>query len=169
MSAQGATLRRGTTHLPIWPVTALVAAAVVAIGISTLGGVRQQGSVAPITKAVVGLENPGAYITEAPAYVGFENPGAYITEAPAYAGFENPGAYITEAPAYVGISHVSPSLHSVGFAGFENPGAYATTAGSNDGPNGALHRQVGLPKVGAPAETGLNPIMVNGEACMQCR
>lgn len=153
MSAQGATLRRGTVHLPIWPVTALVAAAVVAIGISMLGGVRPQGSVAPVTKTVVGLENPGAYVTEAPAYVGFENPSAYITEA----------------PAYVGISHVSPSLHSVGFAGFENPGAYATTAGSNDGPNGALHRQVGLPKVGAPAETGLNPIMVNGEACMQCR
>ena len=30
MSAQGATLRRGTAHMPIWPVAALVAVAAAA-------------------------------------------------------------------------------------------------------------------------------------------
>ena len=60
------------------------------------------------------------------------------------------GAVAPAIPAIrpaVGISHVAPSLHSQGFAGFENPGAYPA-------------------EVVAPAE---GSVIVNGEACMQCR
>jgi hypothetical protein len=53
-------------------------------------------------------------------------------------------------PSVWGISHVTPS-------------------DAGGGQNPALHRQVGLPKVGTTPVAGSNPIMVNGEPCMQCR
>jgi hypothetical protein len=63
----------------------------------------------------------------------------------------------------VGISHVAPSLHSVGYAGFENPGAYVTEAPAYAG----FENPGAYPaELGAPAE---GPIIVNGEPCMQCR
>ncbi|MGH2678980.1 MAG: hypothetical protein ACRDG8_00620 [Actinomycetota bacterium] len=110
MSAQGAILRRGTVHLPIWPVAVLVvAAAATLIGLSSLDGaaptrvttvtdserlasssaaVREQGAVVPVTWGV-------SHVTpSATGFAGFENPGAYVTQAATYApGLENPGAY----------------------------------------------------------------------------
>ena len=113
MSAQGATLRRGTAHLPIWPVAALVTAAVATlIGMSLIDGARPQGIVTSVTQSER-LANSSAAIREQGAvlpvvwgtshvtpsqttFVGLENPGAYV-EAPAYApGLENPGAYPAE-------------------------------------------------------------------------
>jgi hypothetical protein len=69
-------------------------------------------------------------------------------------GFENPGTYIREARAYVV---------------FDNPAAYGTAWDSIGGPNEALHRQYSPPLEDAALKTGSDPIMVNGEACMQCR
>jgi hypothetical protein len=150
MSAQGATLRRGTVHLPIWPVTALVAATVVAIGISLLGGVRPEGSVTTVTQTER-LANSSAAIREQGAVaptVDLTNSGVAIY----HRGFAirpsfEPTTAIREQgatlPVVVGISHVAP--------------------------NEALHRQAGLPKVGITPKSGTDPIMVNGEACMQCR
>jgi hypothetical protein len=112
MSAQGATLRRGIARMPIWPVAALVTAAVATlIGLSLLDQVRPQGSVTSVTQTErVGISHVSPSLHSG-GYAGFENPGAYIQEAPAYApGLENPGAYIQEAPAYA--------------PGLENPGAY---------------------------------------------
>jgi hypothetical protein len=201
MSAQGGTLqRRGTIELPIWPVVAVMVAAIVAaVGMSLLGdaartrfvtsvtdserlansssAIREQGAVAPaipsirpidasvLERSTAAVREQGAslpvavgisHVTPRPAtvgYVGLENPGAYVTEAPAYAGFENPGAYITGAPA---------------FAGFENPAAYATaTWNSVGGLNEALHRRFSPPQEDAAPRT--EPIIVNGHACMQCR
>ena len=59
-------------------------------------------------------------------------------------------------PVIVGISHVAPSV------------AYGMGWDSIGGQNEALHRQYSSPQEGA-APAGLNPIMVNGEPCMQCR
>jgi hypothetical protein len=150
MSAQGATLRRGTVRLPVWPVTALVAAAAVAIGISLLGGVRPESSVATVTQTER-LANSSAAIREQGAVaptVDLTNSGVAIK----HRGFAirpnfEPTTAIREQgatlPVVVGISHVAPSA--------------------------ALHRLAGLPKVGIAPKSGTDPIMVNGEACMQCR
>ncbi len=152
MSAQGATLRRGTVHLPIWPVTALVAAAAVAIGISLLGGVRPEISVATVTQTER-LANSSAAIREQGAVaptVDLTNSGVAIKHRgfairPKFSidtttAIREQGARL---PVVVGISHVAPSA--------------------------ALHRLAGLPKVGIAPKSGTDPIMVNGEACMQCR
>jgi hypothetical protein len=94
MSAQGATLRRGTVHIPIWPVAVVVLAATAAvIGLSTIDGLAPARTVTTVTDAER-LANSTAAIREQGAV----------------------------APVVVGISHVTPS--AVGFAGFENPGAY---------------------------------------------
>ena len=150
MSAQGATLRRGTAHLPIWPVAALVtAAAATLIGMTLIDGVRPQGIVTSVSQ-IERLANSSAAIREQGAalpvvwgtshvtpsqttFVGLENPGAYVVEAPTFAGFENPGAYATETPAFQ--------------PGLENPGAYPA-------------------EIAPPAE---GPVIVNGQPCMQCR
>ena len=157
MSTQGGTLqRRGTIELPIWPVVALVAAAIAAaVGITLLGNAGQTRFVTSVTDSER-LANSTAAVREQgaslPVLVGI----SHVTPLPAtvgYVGFENPGAYITEAPAY---------------AGFENPAAYATPSwDSVGGPNEALHRRFSPPQEGAAPRTG--PIIVNGHACMQCR
>jgi hypothetical protein len=165
MSAQGGTLqRRGTIELPIWPVAVLVVAALAAaIGMTALrdagqtrfvtsvtdserfanstAAVREQGAVAP----TIDLTNSGVAIQ----HRGFAvRPNLEPTTA-----IREQGAAL---PVIVGISHVAPSV------------AYGTGWDSIGGQNEALHRQYSPPQEGA-APTGFNPIMVNGEPCMQCR
>jgi hypothetical protein len=175
MSAQGATLGRGTVHIPIWPVAVVVlAAATVAAGIgltstdtiaparplvvtdiqrlaNSTAAVREQGAVIPVA---VGI----SHVTpSAVGFAGFENPGAYATQLPAFAGFENPGAYATQLPAYAGfenpgaygISQVTEATQPVGL---ENPGAYAEASDSDFTPT-----------------MGPRPGMTGAKICGQCR
>ncbi len=161
MSAQGGTLQhRGTIELPVWPVAVLVVAAVAAaIGMTMLRGAGETTFVTSVTDSER-LANSSAAIREQ---------GAVAPAIPA------------TRPVVVGISHVAPSLHSEGFAGFENPGAYITEAPAY-APGleypGAYIREApafapGLENPGAyPAEVTApaeGPVIVNGEACMQCR
>ena len=159
MSAQGATLRRGTVHIPIWPVAVVVTAAAAAvIGLSAIDGpapartittvtdaerlanstaaIREQGAVAPVA---VGISHVAP---SAVGFAGLENPGAYVTQVPTFAGFENPGAY--------GISQITEATHPVGL---ENPGAYPQAGSESDF---------------APT-TGARPGMTGNEICGQCR
>jgi hypothetical protein len=86
MSTQGATLRRGTIELPIWPVAVLVVAALAAvIALSTIDTV---GTTAPARTLVT--------VTDAQRLA---NSTAAVREQ---------GATL---PVIVGISHVAPSLH----------------------------------------------------------
>jgi hypothetical protein len=134
MSAQGATLRRGTIELPIWPVAVLVVAALAAaIGMTALGDAGQT-----------------RFVTSVSDSERFANSTAAVREQ---------GATL---PVIVGISHVAPSLHSVS-------ATYGTGWDSMGGQNEALHRQYSPPQEGAAPKAGSNPIMVNGEPCMQCR
>jgi hypothetical protein len=88
MSAQGATLRRGTVHIPIWPVAVVVVAATAAvIGLSSIDSI---GTIAPARTLVT--------VTDAQRLA---NSTAAVREQ---------GAAL---PVIVGISHVAPSLHSV--------------------------------------------------------
>jgi hypothetical protein len=171
MSAQGATLRRGTIELPIWPVAVLVVAALAAaIGMTALGdagqtrfvtsvsdserfanstaAVREQGAVAP----TVDLTNSGVAIKSRGFAV---RPNIEPTTA-----IREQGATL---PVIVGISHVAPSLH----------GSVRATIGtgwdSMGGQNEALHRQYSPPQDGVAPAPVWGPIMVNGEPCMQCR
>ena len=168
MSAQGATLRRGTVHIPIWPVAVVVLAATAAmIGLSSIdsigtiapartlvtvtnaqrlanstAAVREQGAVAP----TIDLTNSGVAIQ----HRGFAvRPGLEPTTA-----FREQGAAL---PVIVGISHVAPSV------------AYGTGWDSIGGRNEALHRQYSPPQDGVALAPVWGPIMVNGEPCMQCR
>jgi hypothetical protein len=156
MSAQGGTLqRRGTIEVPIWPVAVLVVAAVAAaIGMSVLKDAGQTTFVTSVTD-VERLANSSAAIREQGAVaptISLTNSGAAIS----HRGFA--------IPEYAGVSHVAPSLHSAGYAGFENPGAYVTEAPALVP---GLENPGAYPgEIVAPAE---GPIIVNGEACMQCR
>jgi hypothetical protein len=160
MSAQGGTLqRRGTIELPIWPVAVLVVAAIAAaIGMTLLRDTGQTRFVTSVTDTER-LANSTAAVREqgavAPA-IDLTNSGVAIH----HRGFAiRPSFETTTAireqgatlPSVWGVSHVTPSEAS-----------YA-------GQNPALHRLVGLPKVGVAPVTGSKPIIVNGEACMQCR
>ena len=97
MSAQGATLGRGTVHIPIWPVAVVVLAATAAvIGLSTL----DTDTIAPA--------RPVTVVTDAERL------------ASSSAAIREQGAV---APVVVGISHVTPkAVMPVGYVGLENPG-----------------------------------------------
>ena len=87
MSAQGATLGRGTGYIPIWPVAVVVLAATAAvIGLSTIARID---TIAPARTLVT--------VTDAQRLA---NSTAAVREQ---------GAAL---PVIVGISHVAPSLHS---------------------------------------------------------
>ena len=145
MSAQGATLRRGTVHIPIWPVAVVVVLATATmIGLSSIDTVAPLGTITSVTQSER-LANSSTAIREQGAvlpvvtpseigFVGLENPGAYATQLPSYAGFENPGAYITQAPTFV--------------PGLENPGAYPVDESFT------------------PTAGALRP---SGEICVQCK
>ena len=162
MSAQGATLRRGTVHIPIWPVAVVVLAAAAAIGLSTIDTID---TIAPARTLVTvtdvqRLANSAAAVREQgaalPVIVGISHVAPSLHASAGYSGFENPAAtYIRE---------------SSGYAGFENPAASGAVAwGSIGGPNEALHRQYSPPQDGEALAPVWGPIMVNGEPCMQCR
>ena len=163
MSAQGATLGRGTVRIPIWPVAIVVLGATAAvIGLSSIDSI---GSIAPARTLVTvtdaqRLANSTAAVREQgatlPVIVGISHVAPSLHASTGYAGFENPAAtYIRE---------------SSGYAGFENPAASGAVAwGSIGGPNEALHRQYSPPQDGVALAPTWGPIMVNGEPCMQCR
>jgi hypothetical protein len=186
MSAQGGTIqRRGTVEMPIWPVAALVVAALAAaIGMTLLrdagqtrfvtsvtdserfanstAAVREQGAVAP----AIDLRNSGAAIRER----GFAVPITAIDPVV----LENSSAAVREQGALLpgaiwGVSHVTPIQPTyTGYAGLENPTAYATVAwGSIGGPNEALHRQYSPPQEGTAPK--FQPTVVHEGPCMQCR
>jgi hypothetical protein len=149
MSAQGGTLGRlGTRQVPIWPVAALLGAAIVAVvGMSILSG-NESGVVTSVSDAQR-LANSSAAIREQGATLPFPatNPGMWTqAQAEAYAdslithavGLENPAAYAPPVTAYV--------------SGLENPGAYL-----GDGAT------VSIPKVEGPER-----VVVNGDVCHQC-
>jgi hypothetical protein len=137
-------------HLPIWPVAALLGAAVAAvIGMSILSG-TETGVVTSVTDAQR-LANSSAAVREQGATLPIEtvavNPGMWTqAQAQAYVdslvthpvGLENPGAYAPPATTYI--------------SGLENPGAYFGDGASTS-----------TPKVGGPER-----IVVNGEICHQC-
>ena len=165
MSAVGGTLaKRGTVHVPVWPIAAALAAAIAAAIVLSLpmtgtndvpvtrvsdlerfanssAAVREQGGALPLATT-----NPGMWTqAQAEAYadslvtspVGLENPGAYATVGGSFPiGLENPGAYVDQSIAVA--------------TGLENPGAYAAEPLQ-------------------PKADGFRPIEVNGEICGQCR
>jgi hypothetical protein len=172
MATQGATLGRGTLHLPIWPLVAIVVgAAALMIGMTLIDAPRPVSTtseqlpavgishVTPkVTTDVVGLENPGAYVAPAvgishvtpnattETFVGLENPGAYVAPSTSFAtGLENPGAYVDEARVFANFAN-----------GLENPGAYPVT-GSSDGTY--------VPKLGFRPGWGFE----GNTSCGQCR
>ena len=155
MSAQGATLRRGTIELPVWPVVVLVVAALAAaIGMTALGNAGQTRFVTSVTdderfaNSTAAVREQGATL---PVIVGISH------VAPSLHGS------VSALPVTVGISHVAPSLH----------GSVSATIGTGwdsiGGQNEALHRQYSPPQEDAAPLAGAHPIMVNGEPCMQCR
>jgi hypothetical protein len=177
MSAQGGTLqRRGTIELPILPVAVLVVAALAAaIGMTLLrdtgqtrfvtsvtdserfanstAAVREQGAVLPSIWGVshvtpTAIREQGAVL---PSIWGV----SHVTPT----AIREQGAVL---PSIWGVSHVAPSLHSAS-------ATYGTGWDSIGGQNEALHRQYSPPQEGGAPKAGSNPIMVNGEPCMQCR
>jgi len=112
MSAQGATLGRGTVHIPIWPVAVVVVAATAAvIGLSSLSSTDTIAPARPVV--VTDLERLG-------------NSTAAIREQGAVAPAVGISHVAPKAVLPVGISHVTPkAVLPVGFVGLENPAAYA--------------------------------------------
>ena len=103
MSAKGATLaRRGAVHLPIWPVVALlVVAAATPIGLSVIDDVRKG--------AVTSIQETEGYWNSTIGHPA-------LRDRPVSAGVREVGMKGYATAEYVGISHVAPSLHSVGYA-----------------------------------------------------
>ena len=114
MSAQGATLGRGSVRLPMWPVAALVAAAAaVTIGVTMIDGARQEASTTTANReqVIVGISHA------------------------------SPRLAVSPGDAIVGISHASPRLPvSAGEAGLENRGA--STSEAEFTPTVTWHRPV---------------------------
>lgn len=190
MSAQGGTLaRRGAVHLPIWPVAALLGAAIVAVvGMSILSG-NERGVVTSVSDAQR-LANSSAAIREQGATLPIEapavNPGMWTTtQAEAYlarlAAIEGSAAAVREIGAALPFPGVNPGMWTQAQAeayvesrvthvvGLENPGAYAPAGTSyvsgleNPGAYLGDAASVPTPKAGGPER-----IVVNGEVCHQC-
>ena len=155
MSAQGATLRRGTIELPIWPVAVLVVAALAAaIGMTAL---RSIDTIAPARTLITvtdaqRLANSTAAVREQGAVLPVVWSPSHV--APSLHSVD----YATTG--YVGISHVAPSVHGA---------TIGTGWDSMGGQNEALHRQYSSPQESVAQAPVWGPIMVNGEPCMQCR
>ena len=110
-----------------------------------------QGVVTSVTQTER-LANSSAAVREQGAVLPVVVGISHVTpKSVGFAGLEYAGAYITEAPAFApGLEYPGAYItEAPAFApGLENPGAYP-------------------PEVVAPAE---GPgVIVNGEACMQCR
>ena len=92
---------------------------------------------------------------------------SFVTSVSDSERFANSTAAVREQgavlPVRVGISHVAPSLH----------GSTSATIGTGwdsiGGQNEALHRQFSPPQDGVALAPTWDPIIVNGEPCMQCR
>jgi hypothetical protein len=110
MSTQGATLRRGTVELPIWPVAVLVVAALAAaIGMTALRDAGQTTFVTSVTESER-FANSTAAVREqgavAPAIPSIRPIDPAVRESSSAAVREQ-GATL---PAVVGISHVTPTV-----------------------------------------------------------
>ena len=146
MSTQGATLRRGTVHIPIWPVAVVVLAVTAAvIGLSAIDATID--GVAPYRQVVVTdaqrLANSSAAIREQGAVLPVTWSASHVApSAVGFARFAPPAAY--------GISQVTEATFPVGL---ENPGAYAGAGSGAD----------------FTPTLGSRPGMVGGEICGQCR
>jgi hypothetical protein len=143
MSAQGASLGRRTVHLPIWPVAALVAAAVAVLGMTLFDDVRPEASVTTVTTQDR-LANSSAAIREQGA-VGVARPAidAAVLESSAAAVRERGAALAPTTLGYVPATEI--------------PGAYETKFAPAEG----SRVRPRIEKAG--------PIVVNGEICHQCR
>lgn len=155
MSAQGGTLQgRRTIEVPIWPVAVLLFAAVAAaLGMTLLRDTA-----------------PTRFVTSVTETQRFESSTAAVREQGAVApaiDLTNSGVAIQHRgfaiPEYVSQSHAAPSMYAVDSA------TYGTGWDSIGGQNEALHRQYSPPQGGSAVAPRPEPIMVNGEACMQCR
>jgi hypothetical protein len=145
MSAQGATLRRGTAHLPMWPLAVLAAGAAAIVLAISLSNVRPETPVQTVTDAErfanssAAVREQGAAIPEISPIPVTSNPGQWTySQAKAYVdslvtyrvGLENPS---------VGISQVTEMTSPVG-----GDGSFTPTMGARPG-------------------------MTGGEICGQCR
>jgi hypothetical protein len=140
--------------VPLLPVAVLVFAAVAAVlGMTLLRDTAPTGFVTSVTETQR-FENSTAAVREqgavAPA-IDLTNSGVAIQ----HRGFA--------IPEYVSQSHAAPSLYAVDSA------TYGTDWASIGGQNEALHRQYSPPQAGSAVTPRWGPIMINGEACMQCR
>jgi hypothetical protein len=135
-----------------------VAILVAAVAAATIGMtlLTEEGQPRPVTSVtdIERIANSSAAVREQgaalPIVVGISHVAPSVT---GFAGFENPGAYVTQAPTYA--------------TGLENPAAYGAAWDSVGGPNEALHRQYS--PLQETVASGPEPIVVNGEGCMQCR
>ena len=180
MSAQGGTLGGGPAiQLPLWPVAALVVAAVaVAIGMTVFTGgqpeTREQGGAIPASVRPLdtsGLEGASTWtLAQAEAYQAqlryemqlFENSSAAIREQAAVA-YHAPGR-----AHEVTVTAVPATTTSI--VGLENPGAYlgevaATTYATGLENPGAYGTDTAIDRGSEP----YRPIIVNGHPCPQCR
>ena len=145
MSAQGATLRRGTAHLPVWPLAVLVAGAAAIVLAVSLINVRPETPVRTVTDAER-FENSSAPVREQ---------GAAFPEISPIPVTSNPGQWTySQAKAYADSLVTYP-------VGLENPSVgisqvtEMTAPGAGDGEF--------TPTIGArPGMTGEN-------ICGQCR
>ena len=91
--------------MPIWPVVALLVVAVgTPIGLSVIDDVRKGG------QAVTSIQETEGYWNSTIGHPA-------LRDRPVSAGVRELGMKGYATTEYVGISHVAPSLHSVGYAG----------------------------------------------------
>ena len=180
MSAQGATLRRGTAHLPVWPLAVLVAGAAAIVLAISLINVRPETPVRTVTEAER-FANSSAAVREQGAAFPEVNPipvtsipsqwtvgqaEAYVNSLVSRAvGIENPALWTSgQAEAYVD-SLVTRAV------GIENPAVGISQVTEMTHPVG-LENPSAYPAVGDGSFTptmGARPGMTGGAICGQCR
>ena len=166
MSAQGATVRGGTAHLPMWPLAVLVAAAAaIAIGISLIDGPRTTTTTVQPESPEVGISHAIPRFDYVPATTVYGPYGVPVeareATAPIPTGYvaatDFPGAY----GAVVEAREATAPIPTGYVAATDFPGAYGAPVG--DAVAGTAGAGTFTPTMGSrPGMTGEN-------ICGQCR
>ena len=170
MSAQGATLRRGTAHLPMWPLAVLAAGAAAIVLAISLFNVRPEAPVRTVTDTER-FENSSATVREQGAAFPEISP-IPVTSNPGQWTYSNAKAYVDDLAQVPGMARYAAYEESILThpVGLENPSVGVSQITEMTDAVGLENPSVGISQVTETPGTVVRPGFITADTvCGQCR